>query len=44
MAKIFVWIVVPSLIVYIFWVTYKWFNRRAPEEGSGEERDQERIL
>lgn len=35
--KLLVFIVVPSFIVYVFWVTYKLFNRRAPEENSKEE-------
>lgn len=35
--KILVWMVVPAIIIYIFWVTYKYFNRRAPQEGSNED-------
>jgi hypothetical protein len=35
--KIIVWMVIPAIIMYIFWVTYKIFNRTAPESGSREE-------
>lgn len=31
--------VVPAVIIYIFWITYKFFNRTAPEENSKEETD-----
>lgn len=35
--KIFLFIVVPAAIVYIFWVTYKKFERTKPERGSKED-------
>ena len=35
--KILIWMVIPSIICYVFWITYKFFNRSAPEAGSKED-------
>ena len=35
--KIIIWMVIPAIILYVFWVTYKVFNRTAPQSGSREE-------
>ena len=35
--KIIIWMVIPCIIVYVFWITYKAFNHVAPEEGSQED-------
>lgn len=40
--KIIIWMVVPSIIVYVFWITYKIFKRRKPEEGSIEDEEVQR--
>ncbi len=37
--KILIWMVVPAIITYVFWVTYKLFNRSTPAEGSKEDID-----
>lgn len=35
--KILIYMIVPSAIVYAFWVTWKYFNRSTPEENSKED-------
>lgn len=37
--KLLVYIVVPAIIIYIFWITYKYFNRTKPQDGSKEGSD-----
>ena len=35
--KVIIWIVVPAIIIYVFWATRKLFNRSAPDTDSKED-------
>lgn len=36
--KILIFLGIPALIVYIFWITFMYFRRNKPEEGSQEDK------
>ena len=37
--KVFLYIITPSIVIYLFWVTYRYFNRTVPDDGSKESID-----